>query len=115
MDGYRVKLKYNDYVHIHKVLSQISSPNLIIQSIAEEKYDDLLAKIPAVYHKEVKHMAGIIINYINQTEQAVFAYYKQAPKEDKKSFMLYVSEHVPMEYQGYCRVYFGLFQKNGWI
>ena len=44
MDGYRVKLKYNDYVHIHKVLSQISSPNLIIQSIAEEKYDDLLAR-----------------------------------------------------------------------
>ncbi len=45
IDGYKVKLKYNDYVHIHKAISKLSSINLVIRSIADEKYDDLLAKL----------------------------------------------------------------------
>lgn len=54
IDDYRVKLKYNDYVHIHKALSKLSSINLIIRSIADNQYDDLLAKLPAAYHNNVK-------------------------------------------------------------
>ena len=39
IDGYKVKLKYNDYVHIHKVLSKLSSINLVISSIADGCYE----------------------------------------------------------------------------
>lgn len=108
IDGWKVKLKYNDYVHIHKALSKLSSVNLIIRSIAEDKYDDLLSKLPVAYHDQVKKVAAIVIDYINRTENKIREYYKEAPKDDKKEFMIYVSENIPKEYQGYCReLYFG--------
>lgn len=108
IDGYRVKIKYNDYVHIHKALSKLSSINLIIKSIADDKYDDLLAKLPIAYHDHVKKIAEIVVSYIKNTEEIIKEYYTDAPKEDKKGFMIYISDNVPREYQGYCReLYFG--------
>lgn len=108
IDGYKVKLKYNDYVHIHKALSKLSSVNLIIRSIADDKYDDLLAKLPVAYHDQVKKVAAIVVDYINRTEKTIREYYNEAPKDNKKEFMIWVSENVPREYQGYCReLYFG--------
>ena len=103
IDGYKVKLKYNDYVHIHKALSKLSSVNLIIRSIADDKYDDLLAKLPVAYHDQVKKVATIVVDYINRTEKRIREYFNEAPKNDKKEFMIYVSENIPREYQGYCR------------
>ena len=108
IDGYKVKLKYNDYVHIHKLLSKLSSGNLVIRSIADEKYDDLLAKLPIAYHEQVKKFAMVVVDYIKKTEKLVREYFNQAPKSNKKEFMLYISKNVPREYQGYCReLYFG--------
>lgn len=108
IDGYKVKLKYNDYTHIHRALSKLSSINLIIRSIADDKYDDLLAKLPLAYHDNVKRIASVVVNYIKETEKKIREYYNRAPKNNKKEFMLYVSENVPQEYQSYCReLYFG--------
>lgn len=108
IDGYKVKLKYNDYVHIHKALSKLSSINLIIRSIADNKYDDLLSKLPVAYHDQVKKVANVVVEYIAKTEKIIEKYYYLAPKSNKKEFMIYVSENVPKEYQGYCReLYFG--------
>lgn len=64
-----MKLKYNDYVHIHKALSKFSSVNLIIRSIADDKYDDLLAKLPVAYHEQVKKVATIVMTYIDKTKK----------------------------------------------
>lgn len=103
IDGYKVKVKYNDYVHIHKALSKLSSINLIIRNIADDSYDDLLAKLPMAYHDQVKKVAAIVIEYINKTEKEVKTYFNGAPRENKRDFMIFVSQNVPKEYQGYCR------------
>jgi len=108
IDGYKVKVKYNDYVHIHKALSKLSSINLIIRSIADGQYDDLLSKLPFVYHDDVKKVASIVFDYIRKTENTINEYYNSAPKENIKEFMIYISENVPKCYQGYCRAkYYG--------
>lgn len=103
IDGYKVKIKYNDYVNIHKAISKLSSINLIIRSIADNRYDDLLSKLPVAYHENVKRVASIVFNYIKETENKINEYYNSAPKENKKGFMIYISRHVPKEFQGYCR------------
>lgn len=108
IDGYKVKVKYNDYVHIHKALSKLSSVNLVIRSIADEKYDDLIAKLPIAYHNNVKKVAAIVVNYIEETESIIREYYNAAPKNNKKNFMIWVDKNVPRMYRGYCReLYFG--------
>lgn len=103
IDGYKVKVKYNDYVHIHKALSKLSSINLIIRSIADDQYDDLLSKLPTAYHDNVKRVAAIVVNYINATERQIREYYNKAPKDNRKDFMIWVDKNVPKKYRGYCR------------
>lgn len=103
IDGYKVKVKYNDYVHIHKALSKLSSINLIIRSIADNQYDDLLSKLPLAYRDNVKKVASIVFDYIRKTENMINEYYNSAPKDNTKEFMIYISKNVPKCYQGYCR------------
>ena len=103
IDGYRVKLKYNDYVSVHRILSKLASVNMIIHSIADGNYDDLLAKLPMVHHEKANKIATIVMDYVSRTEKAIIAYYNAAPKADKKEFMIYVSKNVPEEYQMYCK------------
>lgn len=88
-------MKYNDYVHIHKALSKLSSINLIIRSIADEQYDDLISKLPVAYHDDVKKIATIVVNYIETTESAIREYYNKAPKDNKKNFMIWIDKNVP--------------------
>lgn len=106
IDGYKVKVKYNDYVDIHKVLSKLSSINLIIHSIADDTYDDLLSKLPVAYHERVKKVANIVFYYINRTEKEIKNYYRILPKNNKKEFMIAVDKNVPKSFQGYCRSIF---------
>lgn len=103
VDGYRVKLKYNDYVHIHKALSKLSSINLIIRSIADNQYDDLLSKLPIAYHEDVNKVATIVVNYIKKTEGEIREYYNEAPKNNVKDFMIWVDKNVPKKYRSYCK------------
>lgn len=103
IDGYKVKVKYNDYVYIHKALSKLSSINLIIKSIADDTFDDLLSKLPEAYHDNVKRVANIVFNYICDTENIIRKYYDEAPKNDKKKFMIWVDSNVPKKYRGFCR------------
>lgn len=103
VDGYKVKCKYNDYVYVHKALLKLSSINLTIRSIADDKYDDLLSKLPEAYHEPVKRIAKVVVSYIRETEEAIKKYYDKAPKSNRKEFMIYVAENVPKEYSGYCK------------
>ena len=103
IDGFKVKIKYNDYVHMHKMLSAISSINLIIQSIADDGFDDMIAKVPAAYRDRVLSVARYVFEYKNKTEKAVKEAYEKAPKEDKKEFMIWVSENAAKEIQGFVR------------
>ena len=67
IDGHMIKVKGDDYVQIHRVLSKISSINLIIESVAENKIDDLISKVPAAYRERVfiveKNCSGLCEKY----------------------------------------------------
>lgn len=114
IDGHMIKVKGDDYVKIHRVLSQISSINLIIESVAENKVDDLIGKVPEAYRERVRIIERIVHNYIKEVDAEVQKYFKAAPKDDRKTFMIWVHENVPKKYKGYVRnQYLGL--KNNYI
>ena len=98
-----MKIKYNDYVYMHKMLSAISSINVIIQSIAEGNFDDMIAKIPTAYRDRVLKVAQIVFDFAKKRREEVEDAYRRAPKEDKKTFMIWVSENVDKEIQGFVR------------
>jgi hypothetical protein len=108
IDGHLVKIKCDDYVQIHKILSNISSINLIIKHIADNTFDDLISKVPEVYKWRVIRVADLVFDYIEKTDKLVKQYYNQAPKNIKKDFMVWVDNNVPKEIRSYIKnIYLG--------
>ena len=103
IDGYKVKIKYNDYVSMHRILSEISSINLVIKNIADGTFDDMIGKVPKAYKDRVMQTANIVFKYIHNTELKIKEYFDKAPKDDKKEFMLWVESNVPNSIKAFVR------------
>jgi len=103
IDGHLLKIKCDDYVRIHKILSNISSINLIIQHIADNTFDDLVSKVPESYRQRVMKIANLVFDYIKKANQEIDNYFIKSPKENRKEFMLWLEENVPKEMLGYVK------------
>ena len=114
IDGHLLKVKCDDYVKIHKILSNISSINLIIKHIGDNTFDDLISKVPESYKWRVLKVANLVFDYIKSTEKNVVKHYNLAPKDNRKDFMIWVDQNVPKEIRGYVRNLY-LQRKNNYI
>lgn len=101
IDGYRLKVKYNDYVYIHKILSKASSPNMVIRAIADDVYDDFKSKVPTAYRQSIEDFAVIVFKYKKDIEDEINKYYKKFYDDDRKTFMINVKENVPRSILSY--------------
>ena len=79
IDGEKFKLKYNDYVKMHRVLSAISSPNLTIEMIADDKFDDYISKVPFMYREQIFEIANNVFKYIDNVNEYVNLCYTSIP------------------------------------
>ena len=103
IDGHLFKLKTDDYVKIHRLISKMSAPNVIIKAVADGIIDDVVAKIPEAYRKDILQIVKIVEEYQNTNITAAMEYYDQAPKENTKDFMIWVDKNVPKKLQGAVR------------
>jgi hypothetical protein len=103
IDGHMIKVKCDDYVHLHRLLDKFSSVNVIIENIAEDRIDDMISKVPDNYKDRILNVANKIIKYKNDLEKEVEKYYNLAPKHDRKEFMIWVSDNCDKTIMGYVR------------
>lgn len=110
IDGQKYKLKYNDYVYIHKVIAKMVSPNAIIAAIRENRWDDFYSKIPLAYQPQAKAIADDVFTYLHLLDEQVCYWWDEVseycdynPNPDRKFFMIGVNEIVPKRYQGAVR------------
>ena len=101
IDGFRVKIKYNDYCGIHRILSSISSINLIIKNIADDTFDDLISKVPDAYRWRIDKVAKIVWAHINACHYETKEYYKQISSLPIKDAMIWIDTNVPRLFRGY--------------
>lgn len=100
IDGYKVKLKYNDYCTIHKMLSKMISSNAIIKCVDNNTWDDVKSKIPEAYRIDAELIADDVKQYIKLMSKKIDMAYKNCiehytkqteSKLDKKSFVEYIT------------------------
>ena len=103
-----VKIKCDDYVAIHGILSSLQSPNIIIKQIGNGTFDDFISKIPEGHKERVMKIANDVFTYNDNMKYQVSCWcqtldsYKFPELKDK---MIYITNYVPKEYQGYVREY----------
>lgn len=102
IDGLLVKVKCDDYVNIHRILDRLASPNVIIQAIADETYDDLITRVPVNYRERVDGFADKIKSYVQGMTIRANKALRNAPddiKDNRGNFMRWVSENVEKDIQ----------------
>lgn len=108
IDGHMIKIKCDDYVHLHRLLDKFSSVNVIIENVAEDRIDDMLSKVPEGYKGKVAKISNMIIEYKEKMTNLVYEYYEKAPKENKKDFMVWVDINCPLDVKGCVKnIYLG--------
>ena len=103
IDSTRVKVKYDDYVAINKILMSLSSPNTVIRMIECDRFDDLLSKVPEVYKEMIMINARLVFEYIRFLDSESDMYLKENYSENKKEFMIGVDKNVPKYLRHYVK------------
>ncbi len=95
VDGALYKMKCDDYRQVHRVLSFVSAPKVLIKAIADDYFDDIVSKVPGAYRDNLRKAAQVVYDYVHQTEAAIEEFWTNLPKGDRKTFAMAVNNEVP--------------------
>jgi hypothetical protein len=62
-----------------------------------------MSKVPEVYRKRVRAVSDIVYDYIFRREELISRYYVQAPRGDRKSFMMWTDTNCPKDIAQYVK------------
>ncbi len=97
------KLKYNDYVAMHKAINRLVSASCIIEAFKNGNIDDLMSKVPISYRDQVTE----IVNDIKKCISSVNTVAEYAEREcgkipEFRDKMIWVQNSVPKMLRGFC-------------
>lgn len=117
VDGYKFKLKYNDYCLMHSIINGLVSPNAVFEAVKENRVDDLMSRIPNMYRPQTQEILDNIDLYKNHMntniekwtqflrtrismEQCKGHYFKN--KEREMTFVMkWIQDFVPVPYRSH--------------
>lgn len=86
-NGYRIKIKFEEYVRIHRIVTQVSSYNIWEYLKSGQDLLPLLDKVPDEFYDWVKATHSNLVNQFSEIEKVVFSEYKVL--ESRKETALY--------------------------
>jgi T4 RnlA family RNA ligase len=85
--GYRVKIKFTEYVRLHKIITQVSSKIIWQHLMNDLPFDDLLEKVPDEFYHWVQDTINDLKQKFTKIEEEARAEFKDLG--DRKSTALY--------------------------
>lgn len=98
IDNYKLKLKYNDYVTVHRMLSKMISTNTLIKVVDEGTWDDLKSKLPVAYLMQAQEIVDNVTLYIRGMNKLVQAAYI----DTKKNYTESATHDAREDRRNYC-------------
>lgn len=111
IDGYKVKIKYNDYIAIHSILNSIQtvenrgfSNKRIFEIINDGTFDDVISKLPENYQEILRDVYNEILHELKIIEDSIDYWYNKLIDENlsRKENMIRL-EVLPKELLGRVR------------
>ena len=91
-DGSIFKIKSSDYMRLHRIVAQFTFKR-VYEAVQMGTQDEIRKALPEELIPEFDKYISIINNHVNELVDAVLNAVKYAPKEDRKEFALYVTNH----------------------
>ena len=106
VDDHMYKIKCDDYIEIHTLLTEKSSPKTIIRNVINDTVDDLIANVPSAYRKNIDTIIQNVRLYLSIKVNQFEEIYKQYENiESDKDFAIAVNKTCPKEFRGnvFCK------------
>ena len=106
IDGFRVKLKSDDYVNIHNSIWEIQNDNVLFQAVKNDVIDDTIAKLPKSMVDEVIRKRDLIVEFARNRERTAREYLERMSElrlSEKRDAMIWITENVPSDYESLVR------------
>lgn len=100
IDGWKVKLKYNDYVHIHNEMCALKAPKTTIKAIMEGNFDDLYAYAPEVCKERMTYYKSRLLKYCQDSYDAAKDWYENVKGLPIKEAMIIIHKEAPHQLRG---------------
>ena len=106
IDGFRVKLKSDDYVNLHNSIWEIQNDNVLFQAVKNDVIDDTIAKLPKSMVDEVVRKRDLIVEFARNRERTAREYLERMSElglSEKRDAMIWIAENVPSDYESLVR------------
>jgi RNA ligase len=90
----RWKFKSAEYCRVHKIVSTLSFKN-ILKGVQDGSIDAVIPLIPEHFQEEVYGYLTEIQQTITHVKSMTYSMFMSAPKNDRKTFALWVKDNVP--------------------
>ena len=113
IDGFKLKLKCEDYLQLHRLDDKLSSPNVIIQAYAEGTIDDLYANMTPLMKEKNKDVMDTIEKFMykmrhkidmNLDEVNTMVRLDGTEEENNKKLHKFINEFVDKDVREYVRM-----------
>ncbi len=95
-DGQRFKIKGDRYIELHRLVTQATF-NRVLKAVASGQLEMMIAGVPDESLTDIKTWQAEIAAKVEEVKARVKSAFEQAPKEDRKTFALWVREHHPSD------------------
>ena len=113
IDGFKLKLKCEDYLQLHRLDDKLSSPNVLIQAYAEGTIDDLYANMTPLMKEKNKDIMDTIEKFMykmrhkidmNLDEVNMMVRLDGTEEENNKKLHKFINEFVDKDVREYVRM-----------
>ena len=113
IDGFKLKLKCEDYLQLHRLDDKLSSPNVIIEAYAEGTIDDLYANMTPLMKEKNKDIMDVIEKFMykmkhkinmNLDEIDMMVRFDGTEEENNKKLHKFINEFVDKDVREYVRM-----------
>lgn len=103
IDGFKVKMKFMDYVFKHYAVGNNISSKTVIDAIRNDYIDDLTAICPQNVKPCLNNLVDKVMRYIAIHKEKSSFYWEEAcksvPSLDSKELSIWIGKNVPKEYK----------------
>jgi Fe2+ transport system protein B len=91
-NGFRMKIKGEEYLRLHKVMTEVSTKSVWEALSNGDNLENLLKDVPDEFYTKIKEYENKLISDFNKIKNEYTWYFFLIPKEDKKEFALIAKE-----------------------
>lgn len=106
IDGFRVKMKSDDYVRINNWVFGLKDDNILLRAVLAEEIDDIIPKLPQGIREDVIRRTRMITDTIEHRKRTVehhICLLNGQNLTEKKDAMIWIEKNVPLAFRSMVR------------